>query len=99
MPSVGSIFATLEKNYHQDKVACSTKKPGGLSHAFCQEASFPSIDPLDAFYLLNPGGDLGITQIEFEKWFRDQNLEVISWFLFFSFLLSHRRLCSIIGEF
>ncbi|KAM1392417.1 hypothetical protein ACFX2I_019995 [Malus domestica] len=75
MPSIGSIFATLEKNYHQDKVASSTKKPGGLSHALCQKASFPLIDPLDAFYLLNPGGDLGITQIEFEEWFRDQNLE------------------------
>ncbi|RDX78338.1 Separase, partial [Mucuna pruriens] len=36
---------------------------------------FPLIDPLDAFYLLNPDGDLRGTQIEFENYFRDQNLE------------------------
>ncbi|TQD99952.1 hypothetical protein C1H46_014456 [Malus baccata] len=74
-PSVWSIFATLEENYHQDQVASNTMKPGRLSHALCQEASFLLIDPLDAFYLLNPGGDLGTTQIESEKWFRGQNLE------------------------
>ncbi|RXH92366.1 hypothetical protein DVH24_033262, partial [Malus domestica] len=75
MPCVWSIFATLEENYHQDQVVSNTMKPGRLSYALCQEASFPLIDPLDAFYLLNPGGDLGTTQIESEKWFRDQNLE------------------------
>ncbi|XP_062028567.1 separase-like [Rosa rugosa] len=32
-------------------------------------------DQLDAFYLLNPSGDLNYTQNEFETWFRDQNLE------------------------
>ena len=37
----------------------------------------PSIDPLDAFYVLNPSGDLSSLQTKFEKWFNDQNLEVL----------------------
>ncbi|KAK2664690.1 hypothetical protein Ddye_003264 [Dipteronia dyeriana] len=61
MPSVGSISATLQ-HHNQDQI-------GG------RLALFPLIDPLDAFYLLNPGGDLIGTQVEFEDWFRDQNLE------------------------
>lgn len=65
MPSVGSIFATLERiHHHQEQL-------GRLLPIF------PQIDPLDAFYLLNPSGDLNNTQVEFEGWFRDQNLEVI----------------------
>ncbi|CAN1164546.1 ESP1 [Linum perenne] len=36
-------------------------------------SAFPSIDPLDAFYLLNPSGDLKDTQAAFEKWFNDKN--------------------------
>ncbi|KAK4846024.1 hypothetical protein QYF36_012189 [Acer negundo] len=61
MPSVGSISATLQ-HHNQEQI-------GG------RLAPFPLIDPLDAFYLLNPGGDLIGTQVEFEDWFRDQNLE------------------------
>lgn len=61
MPSVGSISAVLKKRSLQGKTARS---------------SFPLIDPLDSFYLLNPGGDLSETQGEFENWFRDQNFEV-----------------------
>ncbi|CAN6914161.1 unnamed protein product [Brassica oleracea] len=63
MPSVGSIFAVLKKRCLQGEPAKS------------QAASFPLIDPLDSFYLLNPGGDLSETQVEFESWFRDQNFE------------------------
>ncbi|XP_050938056.1 separase isoform X2 [Cucumis melo] len=63
MPSVGSICATLDRRYHQQE------QDGGIM------AAFPSIDPLDAFYLLNPSGDLNNTQIEFENWFKDLNLE------------------------
>ncbi|KAF3435151.1 hypothetical protein FNV43_RR22238 [Rhamnella rubrinervis] len=63
MPSVGSISATLDRRrHHQEPVGTSA-------------AAFPYIDPLDAFYLLNPSGDLRSTQIEFENWFRDQKLE------------------------
>ncbi|CAN7071285.1 unnamed protein product [Brassica oleracea var. botrytis] len=63
MPSVGSISAVLKKRFLQGE-------PERV-HA----ASFPLIDPLDSFYLLNPGGDLSETQGEFESWFRDQNFE------------------------
>ncbi|XP_024005725.1 separase isoform X2 [Eutrema salsugineum] len=63
MPSVGSISAVLKKRCLQGEPARSNV------------ASFPLIDPLDSFYLLNPGGDLSETQIVFESWFRDQNFE------------------------
>ncbi|KAF3592824.1 hypothetical protein DY000_02027105 [Brassica cretica] len=63
MPSVGSIFAVLKKRSLQGEPARS------------RAASFPLIDPLDSFYLLNPGGDLSETQVEFESWFRNQNFE------------------------
>ncbi|XP_017971182.1 PREDICTED: separase isoform X3 [Theobroma cacao] len=63
MPSVGSISLTLERSWHyQEQVGRNA-------------AVFPLIDPLDAFYLLNPSGDLSSTQAEFENWFRDQNFE------------------------
>ncbi|KAG6652968.1 separase isoform X5 [Carya illinoinensis] len=63
MPSVGSISAALDRSHHHQE------QVGKIV------ASFPLIDPLDAFYLLNPSGDLSSTQVEFEKWFRDQNME------------------------
>ncbi|KAJ1434987.1 SEPARIN core domain [Sesbania bispinosa] len=63
MPSVSSISAVLDKGgNHKEQVGRSL-------------VSFPSIDPSDAFYLLNPDGDLGGTQIEFENYFRGQNFE------------------------
>lgn len=64
MPSVGSIAATLERIHHHEQLV------KGLL------ATFPLIDPLDAFYLLNPSGDLSETQLLFEDWFRNQNLVV-----------------------
>ncbi|KAJ4717002.1 putative Separase [Melia azedarach] len=63
MPSVGSISATLERIHHHQE------------HVKGLVATFPLIDPLDAFYLLNPSGDLSRTQFEFEDWCKDQNLE------------------------
>ncbi|XP_022748574.1 separase isoform X3 [Durio zibethinus] len=63
MPSVGSISMTLERNWHYQEQVDG------------KAAAFPLIDPLDAFYLLNPSGDLSSTQAEFENWFRDQNFE------------------------
>ncbi|XP_010433961.1 PREDICTED: separase-like [Camelina sativa] len=63
MPSVGCISAVLKKRSLQGEPA----RP--------HLDSFPLIDPLDSFYLLNPGGDLPETQDMFESWFRDQNFE------------------------
>nr|KJB11857.1 hypothetical protein B456_002G207900 [Gossypium raimondii] len=63
MPSVGSISIILERSQRYHELACTNA------------AAFPLIDPLDAFYLLNPSGDLSSTQAEFENWFRDQNFE------------------------
>ncbi|XP_071716106.1 separase [Rutidosis leptorrhynchoides] len=63
MPSVASISCTYHRSCHfQDKI---NKDP----------AVYPMIDPLDAYYLLNPGGDLCSTEAEFGNWFKDQNLE------------------------
>lgn len=63
MPSIGSISAILDRSHHHQEQA-------GMN-----AAAFPLIDPLDAFYLLNPSGDLSSSQTAFEKWFRDQNIE------------------------
>ena len=69
MPSVAIILATLQRRSILEEA---------VSHA----SRFPLIDPLDAFYLLNPSGDLSRTQAEFEEWFRLLNLQVCSyWFL------------------
>ncbi|XP_014518647.1 separase isoform X1 [Vigna radiata var. radiata] len=63
MPSVSCISAVLLKGSdHKEPVERNL-------------VPFPLIDPLDAFYLLNPDGDLSGTQTEFENYFRDQNLE------------------------
>ncbi|XP_060167773.1 separase isoform X1 [Lycium barbarum] len=72
MPSVSSIRATLIKCCHyqeQVQMGGSPMKQGVPS------PSIPLIDPLDSYYLLNPGGDLSSTQSEFENWFRDQDFE------------------------
>ncbi|XP_020551646.1 separase [Sesamum indicum] len=66
MPSVGSIFATLDRCC-QNGEQFETKIP-----------AFPFIDPLDSYYLLNPDGDLSRTQVEFENWFKDQNIEELT---------------------
>ncbi|KAK6135420.1 hypothetical protein DH2020_030839 [Rehmannia glutinosa] len=63
MPSVSSIFATLER-------CCQHKEQFETSIS-----AFPLIDPLDSYYLLNPDGDLSRTQVEFEGWFKDQSIE------------------------
>ncbi|KAL8160482.1 hypothetical protein V2J09_002019 [Rumex salicifolius] len=62
MPSISCISAILQKTRPQ--------QGSGVV-----DDSLPLIDPLDAFYLVNPSGDLGATQAEFEEWFRGQNLE------------------------
>ncbi|KAK8469090.1 hypothetical protein PHAVU_006G212401 [Phaseolus vulgaris] len=63
MPSLSSISAVLHKGSDNEELVGRNLVP------------FPLIDPLDAFYLLNPDGDLRHTQSVFEDYFRDQNLE------------------------
>ncbi|KAJ4962506.1 hypothetical protein NE237_022445 [Protea cynaroides] len=64
MPSVAGISSILKTSYcHKDQLQKIA-------------AAFPLIDPLDAFYLLNPSGDLIDTQADFEGWLRNQKLEM-----------------------
>nr|XP_043623197.1 separase [Erigeron canadensis] len=63
MPTVASISCTYDR-------CCHIQGEVGRDSAI-----FPMIDPLDAYYLLNPGGDLSHTEAEFGNWFKDQKLE------------------------
>ncbi|XP_076893503.1 separase-like isoform X3 [Bidens hawaiensis] len=63
MPSVASILCTYNR-------CCQFEEKVGKD-----SSPFPMIDPLDAYYLLNPGGDLSNTEAAFGNWFKDQNLE------------------------
>ncbi|KAL6984316.1 separase [Sarracenia purpurea var. burkii] len=64
MSSIGSISTTLNK--------CCRLQEQVVRNA----AIFPLIDPLETFYVLNPNGDLGSTQVEFEDYFREKKFEV-----------------------
>ncbi|XP_049936932.1 separase isoform X2 [Nymphaea colorata] len=66
MPSVGSVLSTLNRWSSNEVWARRGIDDGG---------NFPCINLFDAFYLLNPGGDLSGTQAEFEDWFKSQNWE------------------------
>ncbi|KAK1697147.1 hypothetical protein QYE76_013844 [Lolium multiflorum] len=59
MPSMRSIFLALTRSTNHHKDASAMAPP------------FPVIDPFDAFYLLNPSGDLIRTQEEFYQLFRN----------------------------
>ncbi|EMS65712.1 Separin [Triticum urartu] len=59
MPSMRSIFLALTRSTNHHKDASAMAPP------------FPVIDPFDAFYLLNPSGDLISTQEEFYQLFRN----------------------------
>ncbi|KAL4372623.1 hypothetical protein AHAS_Ahas05G0000300 [Arachis hypogaea] len=63
MPSVSSISALGDTGSRSQKEA-GRKCP-----------SFPSIDPLHAFYILNPDGTVPECQNEFENWFKENNLK------------------------
>ncbi|KAH7833501.1 hypothetical protein Vadar_006956 [Vaccinium darrowii] len=62
MPSIGSIFATLDR-------CCQFQV-----HDARNAGIFPLIDPLDAFYLSNPSGDLSSRQDKFEDFFSGEKL-------------------------
>ncbi|GAQ80926.1 Regulator of spindle pole body duplication [Klebsormidium nitens] len=61
-PSVASIRALVARSRHQSLLATATTE---------ERARF-SVDASNAFYLLNPSGDLEATQASFEQWFRSQ---------------------------
>ena len=42
------------------------------SIALEQLSKLPVMDPYNAFYLLNPSGDLSNTESTFEDWFKNQ---------------------------
>ncbi|XP_077213689.1 separase isoform X2 [Tasmannia lanceolata] len=63
MPSVSSIGMTF------NKISLRQERFGRVVD------NFPSVNPLDAYYLLNPSGDLSDTQVAFEEWFRNQKWE------------------------
>ncbi|KAH7656747.1 Peptidase C50 separase protein [Dioscorea alata] len=63
MPSVNSIFALL-KQMHNGR---------GLGRRY--ETPFPLVNPFDAYFLLNPSGDLHETQTEFEDLFKREMTE------------------------
>ncbi|GAB2265099.1 hypothetical protein Dimus_000166 [Dionaea muscipula] len=63
MPSVACMSVALHRSAEHQEEAQSL------------QAVFPLIDPLDAFYLLNPSGDLSSTQEEFEEWFKAEQLQ------------------------
>ncbi|KAK6945493.1 hypothetical protein RJ641_013037 [Dillenia turbinata] len=64
MPSVCCILAAVHRSHHFGE---------GIGKS--NNGAFPLIDPLDAFYVLNPSGDLHSTQVQFENWFADQKFE------------------------
>ena len=64
MPSMKSIFLALSRSTNHYKYARAMAPP------------FPVIDPFDAFYLLNPSGDLISTQEEFYQLFRNYEWKV-----------------------
>ncbi|WOL20055.1 hypothetical protein Cni_G28857 [Canna indica] len=63
MPSVSSIFLTLQRScsHHKKDKAFGT--------------IIPAVDPFDVYYLLNPTGEFIHTQVEFEQWFKNQEWE------------------------
>ena len=63
MPSMRSIFLALIRSINHKDASAMTPP-------------FRVIDPLDAFYLLNPSGDLTSTQEEFDQLLRNYELKV-----------------------
>jgi separase len=73
MPSIGSILLTLDRNYQR----CKEKEKEELLFGNCY---FPKVDPFDAYYLLNPSGDLKDTEDDLKPWLEGLNFEVAKTF-------------------
>ncbi|GJY95415.1 retrovirus-related pol polyprotein from transposon TNT 1-94 [Tanacetum coccineum] len=77
----GMLYSTSEDFKlvgYSDSDWARRKDDGRSTSGFLFFLVFPMIDPLDAYNLLNPGGDLSETQARFEAWFIEQNLEETS---------------------
>ncbi|XP_078168632.1 separase isoform X1 [Carex rostrata] len=68
MPSMGSIFLTLDRNYqrHREKER---------EELLFSNSYFPKVDPFDTYYLLNPSGDLKDTEDDLKLWLEGLNFE------------------------
>ena len=81
MPSIGAVQALVtQRGLHEEM----KRKQGSLASQFPRRVvayehslaclpDVPSIDPYDAYFLLNPSGDLGSTQAAFEEMFKSQH--------------------------
>ena len=70
MPSIGSIFLTLDRNYqrHREKER---------EELLFSNSYFPKVDPFDTYYLLNPSGDLKVTEDNLKPWLEAHNFKVV----------------------
>ncbi|KAJ4768331.1 hypothetical protein LUZ62_078706 [Rhynchospora pubera] len=68
MPSIGSIFLTLDRNYQRHREKEREEFLFGTSY-------FPKVDPFDTYYLLNPSGDLKETEEDLKPWLEGLNFE------------------------
>ena len=75
MPSIGSIFLTLDRNYQRHKEKEREELLFGNSY-------FPKVDPFDTYYLLNPSGDLKDTEDDLKPWLEGLNFEVAKTFFY-----------------
>lgn len=78
MPSIGSIFITLERNYQRHK---EKEREEHLSRS----SYFPKVDPFDTYYLLNPDGDLNNTEDDLKPWLEELNFKVAKAFFYWQF--------------
>jgi separase len=98
MPSVGIIQAlVIHRSLHEAtkrKVENLASKIVSDEHFRANTAIVPSIDPYNAYFLLNPSGDLGSTQSAFEEMFKTQHGWEVGLFWILSFLGMWFSLCS-----
>ena len=81
MPSIGAIQALVtQRSLHetmkkkQESLASQfQRRVVANEHSLACVPDVPSINPYDAYFLLNPSGDLESTQAAFEEMFKSQH--------------------------